>query len=235
MRNVASGYSSERHLVPNDVDPVGSRFGLKRDLSALRETGDAELLKVGETSQVEIPRQASRPNVRREGVVTRRARSQASAMRPSRRHGHHGGKMKLPPGHRLGAELRFALSRNLGLAPQSLLGQRVEFVWRDAARFKNLTGTETFARGALASFGVAVARTLFSAVVAPKGATVEGPSADRLRAAILSCHKLVYLPGLLSVCWGWASRLFICGSFHWLLNRCVLWWSKVTALCNLAW
>lgn len=35
-------------------------------------------------------------------------------------------------------ELRFALARNLGLSPKSLLGDRVEFVWKDEARFKHL-------------------------------------------------------------------------------------------------
>jgi hypothetical protein len=100
------------------------------------------------------------------------------------------------------AELRFTLSRNLGLAPQSLLGQRVEFVWQDAARFKNLTGTDSFARGALASFGVAVARILLRAVVAPDRGTIEGLKANGLRSAILSSHHLVDLPSLLAACWG---------------------------------
>lgn len=45
------------------------------------------------------------------------------------------------------AELRFALSRKLGLSPQSLLGERVEFVWQDEARFKNLTAGDAFQRG----------------------------------------------------------------------------------------
>ena len=52
---------------------------LRRNLSARRETGDAELLKVGETSQMAIPSQARRTNVRREGVETRRAAPKADA------------------------------------------------------------------------------------------------------------------------------------------------------------
>lgn len=99
------------------------------------------------------------------------------------------------------AELRFSLSRNLGLAPQSLLGERVDFVWQDEARFKNLTANDTFARGALASFGVAVARILLRAV-APSQSTVDGLPAGRLRAAILSAQRVVDLAGLLTVCWG---------------------------------
>jgi hypothetical protein len=99
------------------------------------------------------------------------------------------------------AELRFSLSRNLGLAPQSLLGERVEFVWRDDARFKNLTANDTIARGALASFGVAVARILLRAV-APIQLTMNRLPADRLRAAILSSQGVVDLSGLLTACWG---------------------------------
>ena len=36
------------------------------------------------------------------------------------------------------AELRFALARNLGLSAKALVGERVDFVWRDTARFKHL-------------------------------------------------------------------------------------------------
>jgi hypothetical protein len=45
---------------------------LSEDLSARRETGDAELLKVGEPCEMAIPSQA-RPESGREGVETRRA------------------------------------------------------------------------------------------------------------------------------------------------------------------
>jgi hypothetical protein len=41
---------------------IGRRNGLERNLSALRETGGAELLKVGGTSKVAIPSQARRQN-----------------------------------------------------------------------------------------------------------------------------------------------------------------------------
>jgi hypothetical protein len=49
------------------------------NLSALRETEGAELLKFGGTSYVAIPSQAHRSNDRREGVETRRAAPKASA------------------------------------------------------------------------------------------------------------------------------------------------------------
>ena len=52
---------------------IGRRIGLKRkNLSARRETGGAELLKVGEPCEMAIPSQA-RPESGREGVEARRA------------------------------------------------------------------------------------------------------------------------------------------------------------------
>jgi hypothetical protein len=102
------------------------------------------------------------------------------------------------------AELRFALSRNLGLAPQSLLGERVEFVWHDEARFKNLGVADAFGRCALASFGVAAARILLRAT--PPGPGVTGVQSGRLREAILSTRAVVDLFGLLTMCWGLGIR-----------------------------
>ncbi len=98
------------------------------------------------------------------------------------------------------AELRFSLSRKLGLSPQSLLGERVEFVWQDDARFKNLTAGDAFQRGALASFGVAVGRLLLRAT--PDVRPLGGIAASALRAAVLSNRRVVDLVGLLSACWG---------------------------------
>ena len=98
------------------------------------------------------------------------------------------------------AELRFALSRKLGLSPQSLLGERVEFVWQDDARFKNLTAGDAIQRGALASFGVAVGRLLLRATPAVRSMTEITASA--LRRAILSRRAVVDLVGLISACWG---------------------------------
>ncbi|MCP4564147.1 MAG: hypothetical protein GY873_37505 [Bosea sp.] len=97
------------------------------------------------------------------------------------------------------AELRFALSRNLGLSPQSLLGERVEFVWDDSARFKNLTANEPISRGALASFGVAVARLLVRAT--PARLSVTGVPAEALRSSVIKARGMVDLVGLLSTCW----------------------------------
>ncbi|MBN9023307.1 MAG: ImmA/IrrE family metallo-endopeptidase [Rhizobiales bacterium] len=98
------------------------------------------------------------------------------------------------------AELRFSLSRKLGLSPQSLLGERVEFVWQDEARFKNLTAGDALQRGALASFGVAVGRLLLKAT--PPVRPLEGIAAFDLRNAILANREFVDLIGLLTACWG---------------------------------
>ena len=97
------------------------------------------------------------------------------------------------------AELRFALARNLGLSAPSLLGSRVEFVWRDRARFKNLSDLATAQQAALTSFGTVVGRSLIRAV--PEGTALVGTSADTLRRAILGSQPVVELGGLLATCW----------------------------------
>ena len=58
---------------PRGRGGIGRRTGLNRDLSARRETGDAELLKFGETCEMAIPSQARTEHSEREGVETRRA------------------------------------------------------------------------------------------------------------------------------------------------------------------
>ncbi len=85
------GRFSKMFLVESEATPIetrvcgrgetGRRNGLERNLSALRETGDVELPKVGEPSQVAIPSQARRTNLRREGVETRRGAPKANALR----------------------------------------------------------------------------------------------------------------------------------------------------------
>jgi hypothetical protein len=71
---VRSGQSFFRVILkPCGRGGIGRRIGLKRkNLSARRETGGAELLKVGEPCNMAIPSQA-RPETGREGVETRRA------------------------------------------------------------------------------------------------------------------------------------------------------------------
>ena len=98
------------------------------------------------------------------------------------------------------AELRFALARNLGLSAKSLLGERVEFVWKDNARFKRLSGETAEQQAALTSFGMSIARSL---VIASKdGPSVVGRTALEIRASILRSRQFVDLTGLLALCWG---------------------------------
>ncbi|MER8953414.1 ImmA/IrrE family metallo-endopeptidase [Mesorhizobium sp. M0833] len=97
------------------------------------------------------------------------------------------------------AELRFVLARKLGLAPEPLLGERVEFVWKDDARFKNLSTEDAAEQAALASFGVAIGRILIRAT--DVGGKINGISALDLRAAILQNRPVVDLVSLIGFCW----------------------------------
>ena len=96
------------------------------------------------------------------------------------------------------AELRFALARRLGLEPKPLLGERVEFVWNDEAKFKHLSAEDEEQKAALTSFGMSVGRLLLRATPAP--ATEIAP-ADILRAAILAGNSFVDLSSLIATCW----------------------------------
>jgi hypothetical protein len=96
-------------------------------------------------------------------------------------------------------ELRFALARKLGLSPQSLIGERVEFVWKDDARFKNLLTENAAQRAALASFGVSVGRLMLRAT--PEARSIVGVGATDFRRAILAQREVVDLMGLVGACW----------------------------------
>lgn len=98
------------------------------------------------------------------------------------------------------AELRFALARKLGVSPQGLLGERVEFIWNDEAKFKHLSSEDAAQRAALASFGVAIGRLLIRGT--PRGRALDGFDAHILREAMLASQQYVDLSGLLSLCWG---------------------------------
>jgi hypothetical protein len=95
------------------------------------------------------------------------------------------------------AELRFALARRLGLAPKPLLGERVEFVWKDSARFKHLTTQDAQQQDILSSFGVSVGRLLLRATEGGRG--FDGLSASQLRNSILGSVPFVESPPLLTV------------------------------------
>ena len=98
------------------------------------------------------------------------------------------------------AELRFALARKLGISPRALLGERVEFIWNDEAKFKHFSAEDDAHKAALTSFGIIIGRVLIRAT--PKGGALEGLNADVIREAILSSHQFVDLGGLLALCWG---------------------------------
>ncbi len=96
------------------------------------------------------------------------------------------------------AELRFTMARMLGIEPRSLLGERVEFVWKGNARFKHLA-TQTEAHlSVLTSFCVAVGRLLLRA--AGQQADLTGVSARQLRAVVRQGGH-VDLGHILSLCW----------------------------------
>ncbi len=96
------------------------------------------------------------------------------------------------------AELRFALARRLGLEPKPLLGERVEFVWNDEAKFKHLSAGDEAKKAALTSFGMSVGRLLLRATPGPP---IEMAPAVLLRAAIMSGGPFVDLNSLLATCW----------------------------------
>lgn len=96
------------------------------------------------------------------------------------------------------AELRFALARRLGLEPKPLLGERVEFVWNDEARFKHLSAKNEVKKAVLTSFGMSIGRLLLRAI--PAKATDIVP-AEALRDAILSGSTFVDLGALVATCW----------------------------------
>jgi hypothetical protein len=97
------------------------------------------------------------------------------------------------------AELRFALARKLGLSAKALVGERVDFVWRDTARFKHLGDCGEDDRAALNSFGASVGRLLMRA--SDDGPSLVGIPAADLRAILLGGRGVVELVGLLAACW----------------------------------
>ncbi len=98
------------------------------------------------------------------------------------------------------ADLRFTLARRLGLSPQSLTGDRVDFVWRDKAKFKSLTGEDEAQQAALTSFGMSIGRLLIKANPFEDD-YVSGISSAQLRTVLLRGKTFVDLAGLLATCW----------------------------------
>lgn len=99
------------------------------------------------------------------------------------------------------AELRFALARKLGMSPRSLLGERVEFVWDDKAKFKHLTTEGEIDRAALIAFGSSIGRMLLAA--SDEVVSLAGMNAQFIRHELLgSGEPFVNLQSLLNLCWG---------------------------------
>lgn len=119
-------------------------------------------------------------------------------------------------------ELRFGVSRRLGIDPRSLLGADEEprFLWGGReARFKNLSDVSEVERTGLTSFGRAVASILLQATPpAPRG--LIGTAAQKLRDAILAGGRdFVDLQSLLTICWGVGIPVVYLRVFPWSAKR----------------
>lgn len=98
------------------------------------------------------------------------------------------------------AELRFSLSRKLGLDPRTLLDDdRPTFVWKDA-KFKHFTGERNKEFLVLSTYGIAIGRMLVTAT--PANIPLVGTSALHIRSSILATKPFVRLSDLLGLCWG---------------------------------
>jgi hypothetical protein len=119
-------------------------------------------------------------------------------------------------------ELRFGVSRRLGIDPRSLLGADEEprFLWGgQEARFKNLADASDVERTGLTSFGRAVASILLQATP-PASRGIGGTDAQTLRDAILAGgRQFVDLQSLLSVCWAVGIPVIYLRVFPWAAKR----------------
>ena len=97
------------------------------------------------------------------------------------------------------AELRFSLARKLGLSPESLYHDEVHFIWKDEARFKNLSNETEDEKEILTSFGISIGRMLAQST--QLATSNVGISAQDLRIAILTSRPFIDLQALLATCW----------------------------------
>lgn len=98
------------------------------------------------------------------------------------------------------AELRFAIARKLGLSAESLFHDKVEFVWKDDARFKNLSNESDDEKTILTSFGISVCRALLQSRQFESIQTAD-IGAQELRTSILQSSQFIDLHALLATCW----------------------------------
>jgi hypothetical protein len=99
------------------------------------------------------------------------------------------------------AELRYSLARKLGLEPHSLLEDQdaPQFVWKEPAQFKHMSGETDIEKWVLTSFGSALGKILSLATTTPQLGVTK--SALELRAAILESQVYVRFVDLLALCW----------------------------------
>lgn len=117
------------------------------------------------------------------------------------------------------AELRFGIARRLGLDPHSLLQDREEprFLWREEARFKQLSGESERERAGITSFGRAIASILVRASPALGGNLA---AASNLRESVLASGRpFVTLADLLSLSWALAVPVVHLRIFPWPQKR----------------
>lgn len=97
------------------------------------------------------------------------------------------------------ADLRFLLSRRLGLAPKSLLRDRIEFVWDDDTTDRRLASISLNEQKLLVSFGRSMSRVLMRATECPNEEVSVTPR--HARNTILDSGSYVDLKSLLALCW----------------------------------
>lgn len=117
-------------------------------------------------------------------------------------------------------ELHFSLARKLGLDPRSLLEETDEprFVWRDCARFKNLSGESDMERAALVSIGTVLATILIKA--APEYREFEDTRASEIRRLLLGPDgRSVRLVDILAFCWSTGIPVIHLRVFPWPQKR----------------
>lgn len=98
-------------------------------------------------------------------------------------------------------ELRLVLARNLGLSAQSLLGERVEFVWHGETRFKHFSSDDQHEQNVITSFATSAAKAILQAL--PERLQFDIPSLDasKLRNTLLGNSEYVDLRALVTFCW----------------------------------
>lgn len=100
------------------------------------------------------------------------------------------------------AELRFSVARKLGLSPTKLIGDRVDFVWKDQIKYKGLSTEDQSKLDVISAYSSSVGQLLARATKQHQQVDkLQRVSAAELRRMILSSHNYVDLRALLITCW----------------------------------